>query len=954
MFYNLIKAKRDYWYNSKDCTVNEIISYIEKKNKLREVQIDAIKTYLFLKIACNNKPLWQLFYEGAFNMLDVNSLEIAQDTRNYFIQYPCALALFQYATAKNDKGEQVSAKLEKEIKRNFKTINYKQVFKDIFYNVDYTDYLFSLPMGAGKTFLMACFIYLDLYFALNEPNNKNFAHNFIIFAPSGLKSSVIPSLKTIKRFDPDWVIPEPAASKLKQFIKFEILDQDKTDSKSNKIKNPNVQKIAIYQPLEELFGLVAITNAEKVILDRIEKKNETQLKLMKAEELAKYRASNELRSLIGKIPNLSIFIDEVHHATSDNIKLRNVVTKWAQNKTLNSVIGFSGTPYLENADNIVISDNLKTQNKEITNVVHYYPLIEGIGTFLKKPIVKISNNSNRVEIVEKGLREFLDRYKEKTYINGTKAKLAIYCGTIETLEEIIYPLCVKVLTEYGINSDETILKFHKGNNKTYPEPINSAKEFSMLDNSLSKIRVVLLVQIGKEGWDCKSLTGVILSQERDCPINMILQTSCRCLRQVDKNIEETALIYLNETNAQKLQTQLQKQHHIGIKEFEAGVPKRIYSINRYNRMNRLKIPPVEYYQMSVEYNTVINKEANPERILNAADNEKRFEIIKEQDFVTGKITDYDPQTTERGDEIANFNFWLYKISKDSFGTLSLDVLKKYEKELKTIFNIITYKKDDITYFSSKFYTRNIEANIRKSFCTIRDIETKEDITKKSASLLVAENLVSTIETNNKEQYIPNSNIVKKILEEDEEYKLTQEELKAIELLKSTGNEKLAIELEEKRKITIPYKDKTYHYLPYKTDSAYERLYLNELLTLSFFKDKNLEVYYNGDETLTEFILKTFKKTPSGWNYIGKYTPDFLILKRENNKIEKVMIVETKGSTYAEKFKDKKEFMKEFVKLNNEMFKYRRFDFLYLQDDMTKEEMQKKTSEKIQEFFEGAN
>ena len=85
MFYNLIKAKRDYWYNSKDCTVNEIISYIEKKNKLREVQIDAIKTYLFLKIACNNKPLWQLFYEGAFNMLDVNSLEIAQSLCSGFI-----------------------------------------------------------------------------------------------------------------------------------------------------------------------------------------------------------------------------------------------------------------------------------------------------------------------------------------------------------------------------------------------------------------------------------------------------------------------------------------------------------------------------------------------------------------------------------------------------------------------------------------------------------------------------------------------------------------------------------------------------------------------------------------------------------------------------------------------------------------------------------------------------
>lgn len=27
-------------------------------------------------------------------------------------------------------------------------------------------------MGAGKTFLMSAFIYLDLYFAMNEPYNK--------------------------------------------------------------------------------------------------------------------------------------------------------------------------------------------------------------------------------------------------------------------------------------------------------------------------------------------------------------------------------------------------------------------------------------------------------------------------------------------------------------------------------------------------------------------------------------------------------------------------------------------------------------------------------------------------------------------------------------------------------------------------------------------------------------
>lgn len=42
---------------------------------------------------------------------------------------------------------------------------------------------------------------------------------------------------------------EPAATDIKRMISFEVLDQSKTAKKSNKTKNPNVQKIANHQPL---------------------------------------------------------------------------------------------------------------------------------------------------------------------------------------------------------------------------------------------------------------------------------------------------------------------------------------------------------------------------------------------------------------------------------------------------------------------------------------------------------------------------------------------------------------------------------------------------------------------------------------------------------------------------------------------------------------------------------
>lgn len=513
MFYKMIECARDRWYASANCTIQSLIEYMSRQGNLRDAQIDAIKTYLFLKIGCENKPLSVLFSNGRFNSLNLDDLEISNKVREYFCSNPAAAALYEYACLTNDAGEQLAEKVAKQIRTEVDGIQYKQFFQKAFYGVSYTDYLFSLPMGAGKTYLMAAFIYLDLYFASNEPNSPAFAHNFIILAPSGLKSSVVPSLKTIQRFDPSWVIPEPAASSLKRQISFEVLDQEKTACKSNKVKNPNVQKIASHQPLSKLFGLVAVTNAEKVILDRIQEKK-GQLSFFEESDDDKDRQANELRNLIGKLPGLAIFIDEVHHAVSDEIKLRAVVNRWAENDTVNSVIGFSGTPYLEKAEKIPVTDKLSVATEEIANIVYYYPLISGVGNFLKRPVVKISDVADSSVIIEAGVREFLDAYKDKVYGNGLTAKLGIYCGTIEKLEGTVYPLVSGIVSEYGLPAD-VILKFHKGN-KQYPQPTDSQMQFDTLDSPISRIRIVLLVQIGKEGWDCRSLTGIILSQEGDC------------------------------------------------------------------------------------------------------------------------------------------------------------------------------------------------------------------------------------------------------------------------------------------------------------------------------------------------------------------------------------------------------------------------------------------------------
>jgi hypothetical protein len=229
----------------------------------------------------------------------------------------------------------------------------------------------------------------------------------MVMAPSGLKSSIVPSLKHIKEFDPSWIIPEPTATQLKRLIKFEVLDEQKTANKSNRIKNPNAQKINNHQPLDDLMGLVAITNAEKVILDRYDP--DKYPTLFTEDELKRMQQANELRAIIGKLPNLAIYIDEVHHAADGEIKLRQVVNEWTKSHTFNSVLGFSGTPYLESAESVVLAEEFSIRNTDLSNVVYYYPLIEGIGNFLKVPDVKYADNETAA-IVTNGVKEFLDKY----------------------------------------------------------------------------------------------------------------------------------------------------------------------------------------------------------------------------------------------------------------------------------------------------------------------------------------------------------------------------------------------------------------------------------------------------------------------------------------------------------------------------------------------------------------
>ena len=947
MFYKLIEKKRNEWLASDDCTIKELLHYIEKRNMMRDAQLEAIKTYLYLKIAHKNQPLWKLFVDGAFNDTNIGQIELTDSAREIFSTNKAAVALFQYSRLKDKKGKQLAPELEKYIKQHAGEIDYVAAFKQIFYGVDYTDYLFSLPMGAGKTYLMAAFIYLDLYFAQNEPENPAFAHNFMVMAPSGLKSSIVPSLKHIKEFDPSWIIPEPTATQLRRLIKFEILDEQKTANKSNRIKNPNAQKINNHQPLEDLMGLIAITNAEKVILDRYDK--DIDPSLFSEEERKRMELANELREIIGNIPNLAVYIDEVHHAADSDIKLRQVVNKWTEKHSFNSVLGFSGTPYLDSAEPLNLTDEFSIKNTDLANVVYYYPLIEGIGNFLKTPDVKFADNDTHT-IVTNGVKEFLDKYRDTEYANGTCAKLAIYCGQIETLEESIYPLVAEIVSSYGLNPTDVILKYH-GGNKQYPQPEGSETEFASLDTTISRKKIVLLVQIGKEGWDCKSLTGVILPQKGVCPTNMVLQTSCRCLRQVVKDSHETAIIWLNQFNADKLNRQLEKQQNITLKEFSSKSSSDIKMRDRFSRMEKLQVPPIDFYQLKVSYETLIVDENNDPAVrLQDANTLAKMNstLIHQQNMERKLIATYEQENEETIQ--TSFRWWLQQIAKESFGTLKVSELKKYEEQLYSIFNQITTEKEGVTIENNKYDHQIIRCNIRKAFIPIRDISVKKEILPERAKLLKIEKLTSPVE--DCEKFFPDEQDVKDIIAWDTnppQQELTPEQKAKLDELEALGMDVSA--LRKPKPDPHPERNQTYHYLPYRFDSTLEKRFLSEEIR-PLIADKKLEVYFNGDDTLTDFIINCYYKDGRGWRYLGKYVPDFLLLSRnEENQIDKVIIIETKGEGYAAKFKERKDFMeKEWVEKNNEKFGYKRFQFLYLEDTLTQEQRRQKTFDAIKDFF----
>ncbi len=911
---NLIIQKAEYWITQEkkksQSVVGTLIKHIEKINKLREPQKEAIEVYLWLKFIGNNQKLADIIKRGL-----LYDEEQAKQYDNFYTFGNNYTTQFLNQFFQDNGVKNLHQKLVND--PHSKDINWEQVLDNLLYNYEYPNYLFSLPMGAGKTYLMACFIYLDLYFANLYKKDERFAHNFIVLAPTASKTAIIPSLRTIKNFNPEWILSKAEAKKIKQVAQIEILDALSSQRKDKlQGNNPNLEKVNRLLQIKD-FGLIFITNAEKVILERYEEKDKLLVKnlrkgqnLLNNKELSEITKSNKLRKRLSEIPFLTVILDEVHHTyknEKEEKKSREAVNILNKNKNVVSVLGFSGTPYIKYSVNI---GNYKIKLNQIQDIVYNYPLNEGIGKFLKVPEVK-SDDVKEKSFIKNALTDFFNNFDIK-YPEGTKSKIAFYCPSVKILNEKVLPVVKEWYQKYRKNKEGEILRYYSKvskENKQYKLPKENLALFHNLDKSYSDKRVILLVAVGTEGWDCKSLTAVALPRQKTTK-NFVLQTTCRCLREEENAEKEKALIYLAKSNYETLDKELRENYHLKISDLKLKKEEEILV-----KIRKPKLGKLEYKQVCTEYKIIIKEGINYKNQLKNFD----FIIFKnkykfDEKIMTGTIGKYGMiRESDVGksykDESSNYNFnnFIYDLTNETFGNFTETyLLKNYDNELKHIFNKIEKEKGWII--------NNPHLELK-------------DIIHHIASLLMKE-----------------VNYKSEIFTKDTKIELLEWDINNPQILARTANGALfkfmpEIRMEDMRLYkrhpedleeeanNIDPQDISFNYIPYRIDSTFEQNALSDMLKMSELAE--LEVYFNGykDKELQSFYIETSR---------GKYTPDFLIIKRadnkkykndENNKgkIEKILVIETKGKPYYdEEFRQKESFVKnKFIKYNPN-FKYECF------------------------------
>lgn len=545
-------------YKSFDAVSRKFLNFnnpsANTKAFLRLPQFEALETYIFLKEFCQNQKLWQIFEEWYEKKGNFEGRSVAG------VSATGELTLFDTT--------EVGAETTKEV--------FKKVFSEIkSCQQAYPNYIFALTMGLGKTVLMATCIFYEFILAKKYPKSTLYCHNALVFAPD---ITVLDSLREIQTFDKSKVVPPEYLQTLNANTKFHFLSDaggslNIIDGSDCNLIVSNTQKIILKKkhkessPLEQLFKdaetskyqpLSLISRLSTIAADAgLSSQDDIQ---SEAELLTNQRFLKLLR-----LRNLGIYVDEAHHVFGNKLAddLTSTKTTTSLRVTINEIAAqlertgtklvacynFTGTPYVK--------------NRLLPEVVYSYGLKQAIDNqYLKRAeVISYSNiRQDTLAFVRAAITDFWTKHQGKRYENMLP-KLAFFGSSIEELQEEIRPAVEQVLIENDIDTNKILVNVGDPSITTNDD----IREFRNLDNPSSEKQFILLVNKGKEGWNCRSLFAVALHREPRSTV-FVLQATMRCLRQIT-DVQQTGTVYLSDECYNILNNELQENFRMTVEQF---------------------------------------------------------------------------------------------------------------------------------------------------------------------------------------------------------------------------------------------------------------------------------------------------------------------------------------------------------------------------------------------------
>lgn len=531
-FYSENRGKIRSRYN--DLT-RKFLSYNDKdENKnafLRKPQFEALEMYVFIKEFMNNAQVYELFDDW-------------RNKRNRFSEAS------YYSNGQLRLGDALTEKQT--------DVLFKQMKK---YRESYPNYIYALTMGLGKTILMGTCIFYEFLLAKKYPKDKRFCHNALVFAPD---KTVLQSLREIMIFDKTKVVPPEYARVLDSNIKFHFLDESGTvlhtiDDSDFNIIISNTQKIIIKKKRKEATPGEVLFGSNSSLLSAVYGGDNSEDDAWDDSTLM----DNQRFKKLCRLPQLGVYVDEAHHlfgadlekqirsSGANKTSLRDTINLLAANTSIVACYNYTGTPYVK--------------NQLLPEVVYAYGLRESIWNGYLKDADPIGfENVKSDEFLNATVTKFWQKYGGRIYDN-LNPKLAIYAANVDEAVNEVVPALEEILTRLEIPTTSILLNV--GDSKyTKDEDIRNFNNLDVPGSEGNEKQFVVLVEKGKEGWNCRSLFGVALYRSPKSKI-FVLQATMRCLRAItDERL--TATVFLSKENYDTLDDELHKNFNMEISDIK--------------------------------------------------------------------------------------------------------------------------------------------------------------------------------------------------------------------------------------------------------------------------------------------------------------------------------------------------------------------------------------------------